>query len=926
MQTTIYKNTFKGCSKLKNITLPFGISAINDCAFQDCSSLNTINIGVNVKNIGVSAFQNNISLTSVDRFFDSDPGHTFDTVGDYAFENTGLYNINLALRSSSIYTFWGDGVFQNCKSLSSVNILSANYLSKDMFKGCTNLQNVTFNQNFMAYTYPYVFDGCTSLREITLPSQLLYLSEGMFQNCTNLQHVKFNTYDADKSGIYLIQQNAFYNTPNMKSISLPASINSIEQIDQRALSGCGSQYRTTIISGLTTIRDAINFQNTPILSLDLFGINKRDIYNENMAPYIKYGEDYTITSVEEAERFQLYIADKNKYTLPDKNKDIYMFITEFVAHTNDDFYIYSSDNNILSSHFHKIKGLNLQSEIQTLYGDNYYSQRYPSFSNHSYQLTSSNQTYNLSNSNIITIRFLIDIGVIDNDKTFIQTLDAYMYNTNKNDNENKKYNLLSYICDNDYTAYSSQNCVIIKYSKSTENDDKTIDYRTASAGISTHASQAAKAKELAHIYNNIIKHHNFNKRFRDTHHTMLLPVDIMNVNNALVDNFVFGLGNKKCINIKCKDNQYNDIMQTIPIYDKRIYISNILPHKKYINASFYNKAPQFKDIQHYASDTECTSNFERGKWYYNAKQIHQYAQANNIPCLFIYSLLGCGPCQVYQTKLWNTPEFQEWFDNQNFLLCGLEVTKQPLYDKQLAYCVDVISPNAKNFIKKDEGETEQSPGKTPNAFGQMFNRTILSTGQYSSNLMTPVLIFMDKNGDCWDYTYHSIQTQIKSFGADGMLQQLKSLCLYHFDNNSLDNTEYVRDANKIFNANDWQIKLDNPYLISNNVINLGYININTVDEAIRNIKQQLYASSYDYGLYIGGCMWSSIDYIDLTYNEFLYNLEYGTVDEQNEILSKYKFKIGSKYYNLTLDKTDSIEAILCGAPYMIHKMSFIEGS
>lgn len=925
MQTKIYKNTFKGCSNLKHIKLPNNISAIDDCAFQDCSSLNNINIGVNVKNIGVSAFQNNISLTSVDRFFDSDPSHTFDTVGDYAFENTGLYNINLALRSSSIYTFWGDGVFQNCKSLSSVNILSANYLSKDMFKGCTNLQNVTFNQNFMAYTYPYVFDGCTSLREITLPSQLLYLSEGMFQNCTNLQHVKFNTYDEDKSGIYLIQQNAFYNTPNMKSISLPASINSIEQIDQRALSGCGSQYHTTIISGLTEIRDAINFSKTPTLSLDLFGINKRDIYNENMAPYIKYGEDYTITSVEEAERFQLYIADKNKYNLDHRDRDVYMFITEFVGHTNDDFYIYSTDNNILSNHFYNIKGSNLQLSIQSLYGDNYYSSRYPSFSNHSYQLTSSNQTYNLSNSNVITIRFLIDIGVIDNDKTFRQTLSEYVKDTNNND-KNEKYNLLSYIYKNKYGIYDYNNCVVIRYSQQYETDNQTIGYRNKTAEFSMKYTQNQKAKLLANIYKDIIENNNLDKRFKDTHYNMSLPVDIMNVNMALVDNFVFGLGNRKCINIKCKDNQYNNIMQTIPIYDKRLYISNILPYKKRINTSFYDKNPQFKDIPHYTSDTECTSNFERGKWYYNAKQIYQYAKQHKIPCLFIYSLLGCGPCQVYQTKLWNTPEFQEWFAKQNFLLCGLEVTKQPLYDEQLAYCVDVISPSAKNFIRKDLGETEQSSGKTVNALRQTFNRTISSNGQYSSNLMTPVLIFMDKNGDCWDYTYHSIATQIKSFGADGMLQQLKSLCLYYFDNNDLNNTQYVVEANKAFNYDDWQIRPDNPYLISNNVINLGYININTVDEAIRNIQQQLHASSYDYGLYIGGCMWSSIDYINLTYMEFIFNLEDGTADEQNDILSQYKFKIGSKYYNLTLDKTDSMEAILCGALYTIHKMSFIECS
>jgi len=59
-----------------------------------------------------------------------------------------------------------------------------------------------------------------------------------------------------------------------------------------------------------------------------------------------------------------------------------------------------------------------------------------------------------------------------------------------------------------------------------------------------------------------------------------------------------------------------------------------------------------------------------------------------------------------------------------------------------------------NFAKRDLGEKDAD--KTPNAFDEVFYRIKSVDGSTSSNLMTPVLIFMDSTGKCFDYTYHSI--------------------------------------------------------------------------------------------------------------------------------------------------------------------------
>ena len=97
--------------------------------------------------IGTSAFCNDVRLMNVSRLADADPGHTFDIVGDYAFYNTALKKVNLSLRSSSIYTFWGDYCFAECKDLEEANILSSCYMSTGMFKGCTKLKSVNFKNN-----------------------------------------------------------------------------------------------------------------------------------------------------------------------------------------------------------------------------------------------------------------------------------------------------------------------------------------------------------------------------------------------------------------------------------------------------------------------------------------------------------------------------------------------------------------------------------------------------------------------------------------------------------------------------------------------------------------------------------------------------------------------------------------------------------
>jgi len=63
--TSIWKDAFFKCAKLKHITIPDSVSAIKEYAFYECKGLKSINIPEKIKSIGDYAFNKCTSLTSV---------------------------------------------------------------------------------------------------------------------------------------------------------------------------------------------------------------------------------------------------------------------------------------------------------------------------------------------------------------------------------------------------------------------------------------------------------------------------------------------------------------------------------------------------------------------------------------------------------------------------------------------------------------------------------------------------------------------------------------------------------------------------------------------------------------------------------------------------------------------------------------------
>ena len=126
-------------SGLENIEIPAEVTSIGEFAFNNCESLSSVTFaeGSRLSSIGDFAFSLTYSLTSIE----IPDGVT--VIGDYAFLESGLENINIPAGVTTIEmsTFWecyklesitfegrtapelgGDGVFDGCTALTAIHV------------------------------------------------------------------------------------------------------------------------------------------------------------------------------------------------------------------------------------------------------------------------------------------------------------------------------------------------------------------------------------------------------------------------------------------------------------------------------------------------------------------------------------------------------------------------------------------------------------------------------------------------------------------------------------------------------------------------------------------------------------------------------------------------------------------------------------
>lgn len=204
--TSIGNNAFKGCTALKEITLPNSIKRIGVSAFENCSALATTgNAPTDLEEIGEKAFygcselaedgiiymgttlvasnplatdseirvakgttkilnkafENNTTITTID-FVRDKRKHTLTTIGDEAF--AGCTNLE-SVETPNTVTSWGENIFKGCTSL--------------VYAGEDVIIRIEYTDE----------DEATDKEEYVISEGIKYIADNAFTSCTNIKRI-----------------------------------------------------------------------------------------------------------------------------------------------------------------------------------------------------------------------------------------------------------------------------------------------------------------------------------------------------------------------------------------------------------------------------------------------------------------------------------------------------------------------------------------------------------------------------------------------------------------------------------------------------------------------------------------------------------------------------------------------------------------
>ncbi len=251
---TIGNSVFRGCSNLRNLTLPESVSiTIDEDAFFGCYSLESITIPNSVTAIGASAFSGCNSLKSI-IIPDS-----VKTIGEYAFfDCTSLENIIIPDSVTAIGKYAFRDTAYYCDEANWENDVL--YINNHLIGAHSSLEGEYIIRNGILTISGYAFYDCCYVTTIEIPESVVSIGDCAFLGCSGLINFEVDNnnkyFFSDEYGV-LFDKNKTdllqYPTANTrKKYIIPDGVNTI---DSYAFADCYSLTDIIIPNSLTTICD-----------------------------------------------------------------------------------------------------------------------------------------------------------------------------------------------------------------------------------------------------------------------------------------------------------------------------------------------------------------------------------------------------------------------------------------------------------------------------------------------------------------------------------------------------------------------------------------------------------------------------------------------------------------------------------------------